>query len=658
MLTGAGLTAAILTGIFLFLLAVPGTRAAERPEIEAYGMLPSIEGPALSPDGTMMAFISSAGGRRCLVVHHLDAKQEPAVVCPGTFEVRWFGWKSNTRLVLSVYEAVNFPGQGLFSQSHLVGVNADGSGIKELVAPRLGYYVNSNPDTLLDFLWNDPDHILLTIYDSAADAPDVIKVDVNSGTRETLISGRSGMVWWMTDGNGEPRLAAKFVHREGQFFYRGDSSSDLTKVEGTDEIGGSYFGALGFSDQPGVLYVQSSHETGWNRIYRYDFQNKKIVDLYADRPDFDIGGLIWHHGRVVGYSYADDIAHQVFTDPGWQHDAALIAKAMPNANTYLEDRTDDGHRALVLATEGSLPPKFYILTRAPGQQTALDPVGAEEPYISDESVAPVRPITYRSRDGLQIRAYLTLPKDVAKGPIPFVVLPHGGPNDRDYLGYNFLAQMIASRGYGVLQPNFRGSTGYGSTFLEAGAKEWGRKMQDDITDGTKWLIDQSLADPARICIVGWSYGGYAALMGAIREPKLYKCAASIAGVTDLRLIQPLSQNNLIDVAVSRLDGGSATIDANSPVHNADKIDIPILLVHGSQDLNVAIENSREMERALRRAGKSVDAIYFAADDHSFYREGDRIAFLKSWRVFSRTISIIRLTDAAIADCHGIFNRGD
>jgi dipeptidyl aminopeptidase/acylaminoacyl peptidase len=630
---GVGLSVVILTGIFACFPAAPDVQAADPPPIEVYGMLTSIDEPALSPDGTMMAFISSAGGRRCLVVHHLDAKQEPALVCPGTFEVRWFGWKSNSRLVLSVYEAVNFPGQGLFSQSHLVGVNADGSGVKELVAPRLDYYVNFNPDTLLDFLWNDPDHILLTIYDSATDAPDVIKVDVNSGTRETLISGRGGMVWWLTDGNGEPRLAAKFVHRQGQLFYRSDNASDLTRVEGTDEIGGSYFKTLDFSDQPGVLYVQSNHETGRNCIYLYDFRNKKIVGLYASHPDFDIGGLIRHHGRIVGYSYADDVAHQVFTDPGWQHDAALIAKTMPDANTYLEDRTEDGRRALVRATVGSLPAKFYILTRTSGQRTVLDPVGAEVPYISDESVAPVRPVTYRSRDGLQIRAYLTLPKGAAKGPIPFVVLPHGGPNERDYLGYNFLAQMIASRGYGVLQPNFRGSTGYGSAFTEAGAQEWGRKMQDDITDGTKWLIDQSLADPARICIVGWSYGGYAALMGAIREPKLYKCAASIAGVTDLRLIQPLSRNNLVDVAVSKLEGGSSAIDENSPVRNADKISIPVLLVHGAQDLNVAIENSKEMEKALRRAGKSVDSLYFVADDHSIYREGDRIALLKRLQGF-------------------------
>jgi dipeptidyl aminopeptidase/acylaminoacyl peptidase len=248
----------------------------------------------------------------------------------------------------------------------------------------------------------------------------------------------------------------------------------------------------------------------------------------------------------------------------------------------------------------------------------------------------VKSINYRARDGLQIHGYLTMPLGEATGPIPFVVLPHGGPYARDYLRFDYIAQMIASRGYGVLQPNFRGSTGYGNDFLLAGFREWGRKMQDDITDATRWLIDQKLADPSRICIVGWSYGGYAALMGAIREPSLYKCAASMAGPTDLRRIQPGSGREISNVAVPVLNGDRSLIDQNSPVKNADKITIPVLLAHGQQDVNVSIEDSLEMEKALKNAGKAVDTIYFPSDDHFLFREGDRIAFLKKLDEFLRT----------------------
>jgi dipeptidyl aminopeptidase/acylaminoacyl peptidase len=271
----------------------------------------------------------------------------------------------------------------------------------------------------------------------------------------------------------------------------------------------------------------------------------------------------------------------------------------------------------------------------PGQPASLEPIGDTYPYIPDESVAPIKSIVYRARDGLQIHGYLTMPLGKVDGPIPFVVLPHGGPYSRDYKEFDYIAQMIASRGYGVLQPNFRGSTGYGGAFLEAGFREWGRKMQDDVTDATKWLIDQKLADPSRICIFGWSYGGYAALMGAIREPTLYRCAASMAGVTDLKHIQPNSGRMLSGVAVPVLNGDRSLIAENSPAKNADKIMIPILLAHGEQDLNVSVEDSTEMEAALKSAGKKVDSIYFGGDDHFLFLEGDRIAFLKKLDSFLR-----------------------
>jgi dipeptidyl aminopeptidase/acylaminoacyl peptidase len=190
--------------------------------------------------------------------------------------------------------------------------------------------------------------------------------------------------------------------------------------------------------------------------------------------------------------------------------------------------------------------------------------------------------------------------------------------------------MIASRGYGVLQPNFRGSTGYGAAFERAGFRQWGLAMQDDLADGTKWLIDRKLADPARICIVGWSYGGYAALMGAIETPDLYRCAASMAGVTDLsRRLDRAQRSRLADLNLPRYDSDPEAIAANSPLLHADRIRIPILLAHGRRDFTVPVEDTEAMEAALRDAGKPVEAIYFDDDDHYLFREEDRIAYLKA-----------------------------
>ena len=214
--------------------------------------------------------------------------------------------------------------------------------------------------------------------------------------------------------------------------------------------------------------------------------------------------------------------------------------------------------------------------------------------------------------------------------MPFVVMPHGGPSARDTLGFDYIAQMLASRGYGVLQPNFRGSKGYGGAFEQAGFQQWGLAMQDDVTDGVKWLIDRKLADPGRICIVGWSYGGYAALMGAVKTPDLYRCAVSIAGVSDLRRRLDLaSESRFADLNVPRVDTDPAVIDANSPVLHADRIKIPILLVHGRKDFTVSVADSEAMEQALKAAGKPVQTLYFADDDHYLFRERDRIAFLQT-----------------------------
>ncbi len=588
----------------------------------------------LSPDGTMVAYLSSAGGHRCLIVRFLDIQKTPNVDCPNDLEVRWFHWKTNNRILLGVYKTV-FVAPRMITRSALFAVDIDSTKFTQLVQPRQGRLFNFNTDNVVDFLENDPNNVLVTLSTSSK-YPDVVAINVNTGAQATAVASTDHIVRWMSDMQGRPRLGVTVVDDRIAYLYRPEASSDFIKVEGTDVIGTDGFVPLAFSDQPNVIYVASNHETGRRCVYLYDIEAKKIVDRYACQENADIDSLIFSGRRVVGYMYADDQHHQIFTDPAWRHDSEAIARKFPNGSVMLLGRTADGTRELVKVYENSLPPSTYVLARIPGQPTTLNLIGDERPALALECVAPVKPVTYRARDGLQIHGYLTMPLGKTTGPIPFVVLPHGGPYARDYLGFDYIAQMIASRGYGVLQPNFRGSTGYGNDFLSAGFREWGRKMQDDITDGTKWLMDEKLADPARICIVGWSYGGYAALMAAIREPKLYKCAASMAGPTDLRNVQPGSGKMISDIAVPILNGDKSLIDQNSPVKSADKISIPVLLAHGLQDVNVSIEDTLEMEKALKSAGKSVDSIYFEGDDHFLFIEGDRIAFLKKLDEFLRT----------------------
>lgn len=616
-------------------LACPGMAAADPLPAAVYGRLPLMDQPQLSPDGNKLAVLSPIKGRRCIRVQNLfGTVEDPHFICPGLSEVRWFAWKTNERLLAGIYTTTPNPngyGPGLHVQTDLIAVDADGGHEVALVRPRQGVLVNFERDSLVDLLADDPDHMLASVYPSEYPYASVIKVDVRNGEKTTFQPDGDRTTQWLTDGNGHLRYALGLRGRQLELRYRLDDAAPFEPTPNSATLLGTAGEPQGLlptvrliasGSKPGQLYFGADSETGRMELYLWDLVQGRTIDRIAGPADADIDGLIVDRGGLVGYTYTDDRAHQVFLDPAWQHDQAAIAKALPGNDITILSRVADGQRVLVRADRGSLPGDVYLLVRTPGKPSALTRIGPVRSEIPDSAVAPVKPVTYVARDGLRIHAYLTLPPNAGAGPIPFVVLPHGGPVGRDFWHFDFLAQMIATRGYGVLQPNFRGSSGYGRPFKEAGFQQWGQRMQDDVTDGTRWLIAQGLADPRRICIVGWSYGGYAALMGAIREPGLYRCVASMAGPTDLRRGDPyVDRRNYV------LKGDPESVDDRSPVLLADRITVPVLLAHGRQDTNVPVEETEHMQKALERAGKPVEAVYFDLDDHFLYYESYRIEFL-------------------------------
>jgi dipeptidyl aminopeptidase/acylaminoacyl peptidase len=457
----------------------------------------------------------------------------------------------------------------------------------------------------------------------------VLQLDIDTASTRLVVDGQKRITRWKTDGAGRVRLGVAIDGTTIRTWYRDADADDFGLIDERDisEAGG--FSALAVGDRPGLLYVATSQMTGRRAVYAWDTGQRRFTGMVASRPDADIDSLMVDRGKVIGYGYVSDEPALVFLDPVMKADAERIAQALPQYRTAMVDSTVDGGHALILAAGGNRPGLYYLLTRSGGKAT-LAPLGAIHPDIPDDALAPVNPATYRARDGLVIHAYVTLPRGVANGPIPFIVMPHGGPSARDSVGFDYIAQMLASRGYGVLQPNFRGSTGYGAAFERAGFQQWGLAMQDDVTDGARWLIDRKLADPARICIVGWSYGGYSALMGAVKTPGLFRCAISMAGVSDLRRrLDRASRSRWPDLNLPRYDSDPVSVEANSPVLHADRIRIPVLLVHGRRDFTVPVEDTEAMEEALKRAGKEVETLYFDDDDHYLFREPDRIAFLEA-----------------------------
>jgi dipeptidyl aminopeptidase/acylaminoacyl peptidase len=620
-----------LSAIAALLLSVTAHAEGLVP-VEAYGKLPAIEAPRLSPDGNMIAYLSSISGRRCLAIHHFDSSGSNHGICPGNYEVRSFSWKNADRLILDVYAQSRPSGSELRTESRLLAIDPSGRHAVPLIESRAERAVDFGQDRIIDLLPDDPGHVLIAAYRSDADSPDVVKVDIDTGHRRTVVAGQNHITNWKTDASGQVRLGTALQDGVLSVFYRDDAASPFRIIRAIEAANASKFSPLAVASEPGILYVASTEPTGRRAIYRYDVKTDRLMEPYASNPDVDIDSLVIDRGVPLGYGYTVDEPNLIYTDADFRADAQQVAAALPQFRTTVVDAAAGGHRLLILAAGGNRPGSYFVLTRAEGNAT-LTPVGSIHPDIPDGALAPVTPITYRARDGLTIHGYVTLPpgRSVSdKRPIPFIVLPHGGPSARDTLGFDYLAQMIASRGYGVFQPNYRGSRGYGGAFERAGFQQWGLKMQDDVTDGTRWLIDQKLADPGRICIVGWSYGGYAALMGAIKAPELYRCAVSMAGVTDLRRrLDRANQSRFADLNLPRFDSDPAVIEANSPVLHAEQIRVPVLLVHGRRDFTVSVSDSEDMEAALKKAGKPVESLYFDDDDHYLFREEDRIAFLKA-----------------------------
>jgi dipeptidyl aminopeptidase/acylaminoacyl peptidase len=370
-------------------------------------------------------------------------------------------------------------------------------------------------------------------------------------------------------------------------------------------------------------------------IDRFDFATGAQTKLFQD-PRYDVAQSLnddWTR-RVIGYAVDEDMPVYRYFAPKRQALQNGLEQAFPGLSVHAVSTDRAGNRAIVEVTGPKTPPSYYLYDRVSHHASAI---AASYPGLSEGAMGEVRPYGYAARDGLHIPAYLTLPPNKSPHNLPLVVVPHGGPDARDDMTFDFIRQFLASRGYAVLQPQFRGSRGFGQAFTQAGFGEWGLKVQDDITDGVKKTIADGIVDPKRICIFGASYGGYAALAGATLTPELYACAASLAGPSSLEKMLDYSSNKFGATAenywLARIGDNAAQRDAASPALYADRVTAPILLLHSELDVTVPIEQSEIMERALRKAGKKVAFVSMPGDDHYMALEQTRLRVLQELEKF-------------------------
>ena len=646
-------------------LAWSAAFAGDRPPVEAFGTLPQISEPELSPDGKHLAVIQTFKGRPVVVIYPVNAPPgtQPAIVKSDDWLVDNIAWAKNDRLIIAVKVSKKLSDDS----KHLMrtwerAVSVDAQGQNAVVLLKDNVYLDNNVSavTIADRDIADPDFIYMPIYvysdtrtdDQAIAAAsrggadddqfryNLYRVNVRTGGGEQVEAGTTNTDHWYMDGNGH--IIARNDQSERplkdhvKLYDKGDWKDGGTYDASADKGNG----LIGLTEDGTALVQAGWNDASMSVLSRLPLGSGDPSALFAD-PHYDIDTTLideWS-GRVIGAVYTDDRPQYVYFDPKYEALQKGLEAAFPGLSVHAVSMNLAQTVAVVEVEGPQQPTAYYLVDRTSHTATLIE---SAYPGLKAADLGEMKPYSYKARDGLDIPAYLTLPPGRPAKNLPAIVMPHGGPDARDAIGFDWWAQFLANRGYVVLQPNYRGSSGYGHKFTEAGLHQWGLKMQDDISDGVKKMIADGIADPKRICIVGGSYGGYAALAGATLTPDLYACAASFAGISDLPAIlrsdrTRYGQNSSeVSFWASRIGGlydDSDELRAVSPDRHADAVKCPILLMHGEGDTTVPIEQSDLMNEALKRAGKSVTYIKFEGEDHYLSLADTRIKMLTALESF-------------------------
>lgn len=605
------------------------TSAPAAPAADVFAELPDVDSALLSPDGKRIVARGRQGEEARLLVVDVDAPAaKPHIFALGKWSVADMNWAGPDRLLVTVMTPAAIATFGL-PTLRLVQVDVR-TGAASVLDPKSRGLIGGN------VLFTDPlgGWTLVASQDSIFDYPSVKRIDLITGA-VTLAEKARPDVWdWYADGAGVVRAGIAYDARRWTVWYRATPGDKLKPVRGklmdADE---SVVDGLRFLSDTNSGVIVTNSRTGRFGAYRYDFTTGALGEAIYEHPDVDITKVISDPltGHVSGVTFEDDRRRVVWFDPELKALQARIDKALPGTQNVIVNASSDRNRVLIWSYGASAPGMFYLLDRR-----AKRFEGLLEPYagLSAVKLSPVAPVRYPARDGLSIPGYLTLPQGRPAKGLPLVVFAHGGPFARDSWEYDPFVQFLASRGYAVLQPEFRGSTGYGKAYVERGYGEWGRKMQDDLDDGVQWLVASGQVDPKRVCLMGGSYGGYAALWGAIRNPERYRCAISIAGVTDLPAQlkydrKSFSATRYFRQWQTRVKGGEGVdLAAVSPLAQAALLKVPVLIAHGEKDDNVPPKQGHAMVAALEKRGARVESVFYKDEGHGFSKHEDLADFLK------------------------------
>ncbi|HET6435553.1 MAG TPA: S9 family peptidase [Xanthomonadaceae bacterium] len=660
----------ILAGMLVLCAGV--ARAETNVDLAPYLRNDSFEDILISPTGAYYA--ASVPGEDNSVLVILDRATNQPIAGFGLGRNTYiadFAWVNDERVVFGTKRKFGALDEPQLT-GNLYGMNADGSGKEILVGQDVnvmstGTHIQQKKTEmvaafLLDTLPDDDRYVLVSVSGFTGDSYSrVERMDAYSGRRSPVARSPVRNAWYATDPSGVVRFAwGSNTDNSNKLFYRDAADSDWTNTSAWRELNneassGHVEVPLGFSADGKIAYLKVEQAQGPDAIVAFDPRDGSRRQVLRD-DDSDPVEVIRSLGTAypapVGAFVADAKPRTLFFDES--SDEAKLYRSLEAAfaghTVRITSKTADGRLAVVEVSSDRDPGSFYLFDTVEKKAGFML---ARREWQDPETMATMRPIEFAARDGQRIHGYVTLPRGSDGKQLPMVVLPHGGPfGIFDSWGYDTDPQVLAAAGYAVLQINFRGSGAHGRAFEQAGGREWGGLMQDDVTDGTRWAVSEGIADPARICIYGASYGGYAALMGAAREPSLYRCAAGYVGVYDLPLMFREGDTRQLESGRTYLRewiGEPAELGKVSPVNLATSIKVPVFLAAGGKDERAPIEHSERMEKALRAAGVPVETLFVRTEGHGFFTEEHRAEFYSRLLAFlDRNIGSAGAAPAAAA----------